>query len=174
MRTITRVRPAGASSLEVSWSDRTKAVIDLAPTLRLPAFKVLRDPSAFARVETGDWGHSISWSTGEEIGADTLWLQTLTAIGKDDARRFLEWRLRNGLSLSKAAMALGLSRRMVAYYSNGEKPVPRHVLLACRGWEAEAGEGRAYPEPPAVAASVHEEAKPFQRPRSKTKRRAKE
>jgi len=25
---------------------------------------------------------------------------------------------------------------MVAYYSNGEKPVPKRVLLAGRGWEA--------------------------------------
>jgi hypothetical protein len=26
---------------------------------------------------------------------------------------------------------------MVAYYSNGEKPVPRPILLACKGWEVE-------------------------------------
>ena len=38
-------------------------------------------------------------------------------------------------SFTRAAEALGLSRRMVAYYSNGEKPVPKTVLLACRGWE---------------------------------------
>jgi hypothetical protein len=25
---------------------------------------------------------------------------------------------------------------MVAYYSNGEKTVPRPILLACVGWEA--------------------------------------
>ena len=36
-----------------------------------------------------------------------------------------------------AAEALGLSRRMVAYYWNDEKPVPRPVLLACKDWEAE-------------------------------------
>ena len=52
-------------------------------------------------------------------------------------RAFSEWRSRHGLSLTGAAEALGLSRRMVAYYSNGEKPVPKTVLLACRGWEAE-------------------------------------
>lgn len=33
------------------------------------------------------------------------------------------WRLRHALSLSKAADALGVSRRMVAYYSSGEKKV---------------------------------------------------
>jgi transcriptional regulator with XRE-family HTH domain len=45
-------------------------------------------------------------------------------------RRFLERRLRHGLSLRGAAEALGLSRRMIAYYSNGEKPIPRAILLA--------------------------------------------
>ena len=59
----------------------------------------------------------------------------LAATGHRDTRDFLEWRLRHGLSLTKTAEALGLSRRMVAYYSNGEKPVPKPILLACKGWE---------------------------------------
>jgi hypothetical protein len=71
------------------------------------------------------------------LSAETLWLETLSATGRDDVRRFLEWRLRHGLSLSGAAEALGLSRRMIAYYSNGEKQIPRTVLLACKGWEAD-------------------------------------
>lgn len=41
----------------------------------------------------------------------------------------------HGLSLSKAVDALGVSRRMIAYYSNGEKKVPKPILLACRGWD---------------------------------------
>jgi hypothetical protein len=44
---------------------------------------------------------------------------------------------RNGLSLTNAAEALGRSRRQVAYYASGEHEVPRTVLLACKGWEAE-------------------------------------
>jgi predicted transcriptional regulator len=42
-------------------------------------------------------------------------------------------RWRHGLSLSNAAEALGLSRRQVADYASGERPVPRTVLLACKG-----------------------------------------
>ena len=42
-----------------------------------------------------------------------------------------------GLSLTDAAEALGLSRRQVADYASGEHDVPRTVLLACKGWEAE-------------------------------------
>ena len=75
------------------------------------------------------------WPSGAEAGADRLWLETLSATRHADTRAFLEWRLKHGLSLSGAADALGLSRRMIAYYSNAEKPVPKTVLLACRGWE---------------------------------------
>jgi predicted transcriptional regulator len=57
--------------------------------------------------------------------------------GRADAVAFIRWRWRNRLSLSKPAETLGLSRRMVAYYESGEQEVPRTVLLALKGWEAE-------------------------------------
>ena len=37
--------------------------------------------------------------------------------------------------MTTAALALGVSRRMLAYYRSGAKPVPRTVALACLGWE---------------------------------------
>jgi hypothetical protein len=37
--------------------------------------------------------------------------------------------------LDEAAKALGISRRMVAYYDHGEKPIPRVVALAARALE---------------------------------------
>jgi hypothetical protein len=77
----------------------------------------------------------VEWPSGVELGAETLWLETLSSTGRRDAREFLEWRLRHGLSLSATADALGISRRMLAYYSNGEKPVPPPILLACKGRE---------------------------------------
>lgn len=138
-RTIENVVLILPASVRLTWSDGTVAEIDLADWLGDPAFSSLRDPTAFAGVELGDWGHSIVWPSGADIGADRLWLETLSATGHDDVRSFLEWRLRHGLSLSKAAEALGVSRRMVAYYSNGEKKVPKPILLACRGWEVGAG-----------------------------------
>lgn len=140
-RTIVEVEATGPTSLRLAWSDGTRADLDLWHMLDDRAFAALREPVEFANVEVGDWGHSIAWSSGMELGAGTLWLESLAATGRDDARFFLEWRLRNALSLSKAAEALGLSRRMVAYYSNGEKPVPKAILLACRGWEASKREG---------------------------------
>ena len=136
MRTIERAKAVGPARLRLAWSDGTDAEVDLAAWLQKPAFAALRDPADFARVKVGDWGQSLVWPGGAEAGADSLWLETLSATRHADAGTFLEWRLRHGLSLTKAAEALGLSRRMVAYYSNGEKPVPKTVLLACRGWEA--------------------------------------
>jgi hypothetical protein len=135
MRTITTVIATPPATLALGWSDGTNAVIDL--TRRLGG-RGLRDPQLLARASLGDGGHSVVWPDGTELGAETLWLETLTAIGRSDTRAFLEWRLRHGLSLSATAQALGVSRRMVAYYSNGEKPVPRPILLASRGWEVDA------------------------------------
>jgi len=142
-RTITGVRATGPAVLHLFWSDGTEATCDLGPLLTNHALASLRDPARFAEVEVGDWGHSLAWPSGVELGADALWLETLSATGRGDARAFVEWRTRHGLSLSKAAEALGLSRRMIAYYSNGEKAVPKAILLACRGWEVSEGLNRA-------------------------------
>jgi len=138
-RTLAGVRAIGPASLHLAWSDGTKADLDLGALLKDRAFVGLRDPGEFAGVAIGDWGHSLAWPSGVEMGADMLWLETLSASGHGDARAFLEWRMRHGLSLAKAADALGVSRRMVAYYSNGEKKVPKPILLACRGWEVTKG-----------------------------------
>lgn len=135
MRTITSAKAEGATLLALTWSDGVKARVDLADVLKDRAFAALQNPAEFAQVRIGDWGHSLEWPSGAELSAETLWLWTLSATGHEDARGFLEWRLRHGLSLSKAAEALGVSRRMVAYYSNGEKAVPKSIQLACRGWE---------------------------------------
>jgi transcriptional regulator with XRE-family HTH domain len=51
--------------------------------------------------------------------------------------RIWEWMHRNGLNLETAAKALGISRRMLSYYRSGQKPIPRHIWLACLGWEVE-------------------------------------
>ena len=138
-RTIAAVHAIGPASLNLAWSDGTTADLDLGAILDDRSFAALGDPAEFAKVAVGDWGHSLAWPSGAELGADMLWLETLSATGHGDARAFLEWRLRHALSLSKAADALGVPRRMVAYYSNGEKRVPKPILLACRGWEVSEG-----------------------------------
>jgi hypothetical protein len=52
---------------------------------------------------------------------------------------------RNKLSLSGAADALGISRRMVSYYRTAHKAIPRSIWLACLGWEVTRPETRVLP-----------------------------
>jgi Protein of unknown function (DUF2442) len=140
MRTISAVSAKPGGALSLAWSDGTKADVDISALLNAAALRPLRDHALFTKVQIGDWGHSLVWPGDIEIGADTLWQETLSATNRPDTRQFLAWRTRHGLSLGKAADALGLSRRTVAYYSNGEKKVPKPILLACRGWEVERAE----------------------------------
>lgn len=137
MRTITSITAKPALVLTLGWSDGTCADVDIDAMLTTAALRPLKDYSLFIQAEIGDWGHSVIWPDGIEIGADRLWQEALSASGRPDTRQFLEWRMRHGLSLGKTADALGLSRRTVAYYSNGEKKVPKPILLACLGWEVE-------------------------------------
>lgn len=136
MRTIATVNAVEPFALDLTWSDGSKATVDLSSDVVRHPFTSLGDPTFFGQVALGEWGHSVEWPDGTDIGAPSLWRDTLTLTGRDDARQFLDWRMRNALSLSGAAEALGLSRRQVACYSNGDKPVPKAILLALKGWEA--------------------------------------
>lgn len=48
---------------------------------------------------------------------------------------FRRWRERNAFTLDTEARTLGVSRRMVAYYEQGAKPIPRVVAPATRALE---------------------------------------
>jgi hypothetical protein len=56
-------------------------------------------------------------------------------MGEASHEMFFAWMHRNNLTLDTAAQALGMSRRMIAYYRTGRKPIPQYVWLACIGWE---------------------------------------
>ena len=47
------------------------------------------------------------------------------------AESFKTWRARLGLSQQAAAEALGISKRMLIYYEQGQHAIPRTVALAC-------------------------------------------
>lgn len=49
---------------------------------------------------------------------------------------FRAWMDKHGLTQEAAAQALGLSRRMIAYYLGGERLIPKTVMLATEGWAA--------------------------------------
>jgi hypothetical protein len=124
--------------LQLKWHNGRRLPVNVAePVHRLKGLRPLRDPAVFARAEVGESGHSVVWPGDLDIGAARLWELTLEQNGHADAAEFIRWRWRHGLSLSAAADALDISRRQVAYYASGEQPVPRYILLACKGWEAQ-------------------------------------
>jgi hypothetical protein len=135
---IADVKYVGDHALRLRWANDRTTTVDLRePVNRLKGLRPLRDQATFARAEVGEGGHSVAWPGDIDMGADRLWEMALEQNGHADAAAFIRWRWKYGLSLSAAADALGLSRRQVAYYVSGERPVPRTVLLACKGWEAE-------------------------------------
>jgi hypothetical protein len=135
---ITSVKYDGDYSLRIRWVSGKAMSVDLQePIFRLKGMRSLRDEAVFAQVSRGEGGHSVVWPGQIDMGADRLWEMTLEQNGRMDAVEFMRWRWRHGLSLSQAAEALDLSRRQVAYYASGERPVPRYVLLALKGWEVE-------------------------------------
>lgn len=144
-RGLEEVRPAGETKLEVRFKGGWSAVVDLASWIEgVPMLEPLRDPELFAKARVDEWGWHVDWVPDEiDIGGDQLWRMAGEQAGAImPTAAFRAWRERHGLSLSAAAEVLGLSRRLVAYYDSGERPVPRTVLLACKGYDAERAEAR--------------------------------
>jgi predicted transcriptional regulator len=84
-------------------------------------------------VHVGDLGTDIVWTDEIDMAADTIWRLAQEQTGFTmSADAFRHWRERNALTLDGAAQALGLSRRIIAYYEQGVKPIPRVVALATR------------------------------------------
>jgi Protein of unknown function (DUF2442) len=138
---ITDVRYTGDYTLHLRWANDKTLQVDLRePVFRLKGLRPLRDASTFARASVGEGGHSVAWPGDLDMGAARLLEMALEQNGRADAVEFIRWRWRNGLSLTAAGDALGISRRQVAYYASGEHPVPRQTLLALKGWEAERSE----------------------------------
>lgn len=122
--------------VEIDWNTGETLRVDLAPCLRAP-FDALRDPAVFAQMTVDPWGSGLNWPDGLDLGADKLYALCRQQAGLPTAQDFEDWMRRNGLSLSTAAESLGMTRRMIAHYRTGSRPIPKVVGLACKGWEVE-------------------------------------
>ncbi len=132
---ITSVKSAGDRAVRLRFDSGKTYTVDLRVLVRHSrGLKALRGASLFARVALGEGGHSIAWPGDLDLGADTLWELALEQNGRTDAVEFIRWRWRNGLSLTNAAEALGLSRRQVA-----TTPVASTRFHAPYCWPARAG-----------------------------------
>lgn len=139
---IARVVAVPPTSVAVTWAEGSRdgrsEVVDLAPMLlTLKLYKPLRDdPDAFARVRVAAFGYSIAWDDEEAIDMSSAAIEEL-AQQKMEAVDFKAFLARHGLTLDAAAAVLGLGRRIVAYYSSGQRQVPRVVALACAYLDAD-------------------------------------
>ncbi len=121
--------------LSTTWSTGETLEVDLGDILRKNlALHPILEPEVFARVHLDGWG-SIEWFDSE-LGADNVYAWCKEQAGKVSHEMFGNWMHRNDLSLTSAAQALGISRRMVSYYRTAQKQIPRQTWLACLGWEA--------------------------------------
>ncbi len=139
---IKSARALAPHKVEVIWSTGRIDKLDVGAALKAHASlaPALKKPR-FAKVAAGEWGHSLSWGGPEgeeiEIGADAVWRMAREQAAQSGSVDFTAWRAAHGISLTEAAHSLGLSRRAVAYYESGARPVPRVVALALRGFDTQ-------------------------------------
>ena len=133
-------------SLRITWDHGGESLVDISGQIH--SFRVyapLRDSAElFRQVHVGEYGTDVVWSEALDMSADTLWRLAQEQSGTTlSAEAFRNWRQRKAYTLDQAATALGISRRMVAYYDHGDKPIPRVVALATRALDSsqESGEG---------------------------------
>ena len=122
--------------LRTLWDTGETLEVDVSRVLRRhPSLASILEPDTFARAHMAEWGGAVEWFDAE-LGEDNIYAWAKEQAGEVSHEMFDGWIRRNALSLTTAAQALGISRRMVSYYRTAHKPIPRTVWLACLGWEA--------------------------------------
>lgn len=125
-------------TLRVRWRQGGEGLVDVSGLVgSFRIFAPLRDdPALFAQVHVGEHGTDVAWTNDLDMAADTLWRLAQEQSGTTmTAAAFRRWRERNSYTVAAAARALGISRRMAAYYEAGERPIPRTVMLATQALE---------------------------------------
>lgn len=136
---IVATRIVAPLTLEIDWSTQETLRLDLAPLVQqYSAFAPLKNADVFAQMRTDDWGHALEWPDGLDMGADRLYELSREQAGLPTASQFNAWMAQHHLSLTDAAKALGMTRRMMSHYRTGSRPIPKVVMLACKGWAADA------------------------------------
>jgi hypothetical protein len=133
---IESVRWAGPPRIAVAWDDGTRSEIDLAPLLATrPQLAVIARGDSMPQCSEDGWSVEFLPS-GIDFGAAQLrrWANEQSGEAMP-AAAFRAWMQGHGFTLDRAAEALGLSRRTVAYYLSGEQPVPKTVMLATEGYD---------------------------------------
>ena len=99
----------------------------------VPRLRGIAAVAEIGQVRVGEHGTDSVWTDDIDMAVDRLWRraqeQTVVTLSADALE---DWREAKADTLYGAATALGISRRMVANYEEGKKPIPRVVALATR------------------------------------------
>jgi hypothetical protein len=144
--TLVKVKALTGQKLALSYADGEAFTVDLAPIIkRHKTLSRLADSAVFGKPKITDGGETVTWAGDDDLqlAADNLRARAIEQDGGVSHEFIWNWMDKHALSLDQAAEALGISRRMLAYYRSGEKPVPLTVGLACLGWELAQQQGTA-------------------------------
>jgi len=131
---IRSVRTKAPAILQIAWSTGETLAVDVSRLVkRFKLYAPLKNAALFAKAKADPWGHAVNWPGDIDMGADQLYELSREQAGEWGPERFSAWMTTHAISLNAAADALGLSRRMIAHYRTGSKPIPRVVALACEG-----------------------------------------
>jgi len=135
---LTSVEARDEYRLSLTYADGQTFEVDLTSLINSSAFLApLKNVSLFAQAKIGFGGRSVDWIEDDlDLGSDNLRNLGVEQAGGIGHERLWNWLHETGLTLEQAAQELGISRRMLIYYRDGEKPIPRSIWLACLGWQA--------------------------------------
>ncbi|MCF3475964.1 helix-turn-helix transcriptional regulator [Stenotrophomonas geniculata] len=136
---IQDVAAVAPARLGLQFGDGFAAVVDLTEAIiKHPSLARLADPSVFRAVAPDEWNRGVIFADDDDLtlASDNLRAMAVEQAGEHSHQQVVAWMHHHGLSLDAAAEALGISRRMLAYYRSGERPIPKTVGLAMLGWEA--------------------------------------
>lgn len=144
---LSDVKPLPDHRLRLTYADGQTFEVGLDEWITTsPILHPLTDATLFAQARIGFGGRTVEWIEDElDLGADNLRNLAIEQAGGIGHERIWNWLHETGLTLEQAANALGISRRMLIYYRDGEKPIPRSIWLACLGWEAVRPKGDSLP-----------------------------
>ena len=146
---LTAVKALTPYNLHLTCANGELLTVNLQPWIAsTKALYPLKNADLFVKPKCGSGGRSVDWTDGAsaDLGSDNLRNLAVEQAGGLGHERIWNWLHETGLTLEQAAVALGILRRMLIYYRDGEKPIPRSVWLACLGWEAVRPVGQSLPE----------------------------
>ena len=135
---LTQVDALPDFHLHLVYADGQTFTIDMKPWInKSKHLLALKDPALFAQAKLGFINLSVEWIEDTlELASDNLRNYAIEQAGGIGHERIWNWLHNNQFTLEQGAKALGISRRMLIYYRDGEKPIPRHIWLACLASEA--------------------------------------